>query len=84
MSEEKRKEVQARERTTIDEARQQGIGTPEEGMEPTVPSYTDPGGVSDLGVDEPVVPKSRQVVSESKPSKKPNKEVNEVSSTESD
>jgi hypothetical protein len=68
MSEQKRKEVQVRERTTIDEARKQGIGTPEEGIEPTVPSYTDPGGVSDLGVDEPVVPKGKQEESASKES----------------
>ena len=56
MNPNKREEIQKRERTTIDEAREQGIGEPEEGIEPTVPSYTDPGGVSDLGVDEPVVP----------------------------
>lgn len=66
MSDEKREEVQKRERTTIDEARKQGIGTPEEGIEPTVPSYTDPGGVSDLGVNEPVVPKAKQDDSKAK------------------
>jgi hypothetical protein len=49
-------EIQNRERTTIDEAREEGIGKPEEGVELEMPSYTDPGGVSDLGVDEPVVP----------------------------
>lgn len=52
----KRDEIQKRERTTIDEAREQGLGEAEEGVEPTVPTYTDSGGVSDLGVDEPVVP----------------------------
>lgn len=54
---EKREDIQKRERTTVDEAREQGIGEPEEGIDPAVPSYTDRGGVSDLGVDEPVVPK---------------------------
>jgi hypothetical protein len=52
----KRDDIQKRERTTIEEAGEQGIGEPEEGMEPTVPTYTDSGGVSDLGVDEPVIP----------------------------
>jgi hypothetical protein len=54
----KREEIQKRERTTIDEARGQGIGEPEEGIDPAVPSYTDRGDVSDLGVDEPVVPRT--------------------------
>ena len=47
-----------RQRTTIDEAREQGIGDPEPGAEPVVPSYadTDERDVSDLGVEEPVVP----------------------------
>jgi hypothetical protein len=49
-----------RQRTTIDDARQQGTGEVEDGIDPVVPSYTDPGGVSDLGADEPVVPKDRQ------------------------
>jgi hypothetical protein len=49
-----------RQRITIDRAREQGAGEAEEGIDPVVPSYTDPGGVSDLGVDEPVVPKDRQ------------------------
>ena len=52
----KREDIQKRERTTIEEAREQGIGEPGDGVEPTVPTYTDSGGVSDLGVDEPVVP----------------------------
>ncbi len=52
----KQDEIQKRERTTIEEAREQGIGEPAEGVEPTVPTYTDSGGVSDLGVDEPIVP----------------------------
>lgn len=51
-----RERIQKRERTTIDEAREQGTGEPEPGIDPAVPSYADPGGVSDLGVDEPVVP----------------------------
>lgn len=56
MPEESRKEIQKRSRTTIEEAGKQGIGEPAEGIELPVPSYTDSGGVSDLGVDEPVVP----------------------------
>jgi hypothetical protein len=53
---ETREEIRKRSRTTIEEAGKQGIGEPEEGIEPSVPSYADAGGVSDLGVDEPVVP----------------------------
>lgn len=56
MSEESREEIQKRSRTTIEEAGKQGIGEPAEGIELPVPSYADSGGVSDLGVDEPVVP----------------------------
>ncbi len=56
MSRESRKEIQKWSRTTIEEAGKQGIGEPEEGIETPVPSYTDSGGVSDLGVDEPVEP----------------------------
>ena len=52
----KRDDIQKRERTTIEEAGKQGLGEPEEGVELSVPTYTDSGGVSDLGVDEPVVP----------------------------
>lgn len=54
--EESRDEIQKRSRTTIEEAGKQGIGQPEEGVELSVPSYSDGGGVSDLGVDDPVVP----------------------------
>ena len=57
MPKESREEIQKRSRTTIEEAGEQGIGEPEEGIELPMPSYTDPGGVSDLGVDEPVVPR---------------------------
>ena len=60
MSKESREEIQKRSRTTIEEAGKQGIGEPEEGIELPVPTYTDPGGVSDLGVDEPVVPRPLQ------------------------
>lgn len=52
--------IEERERTTIEEAREQGAGVPESGRDPAVPSYTDPGGVSDLGVDEPVVPRGER------------------------
>lgn len=47
-----------RHRTTIDDARRQGIGNPEQGDTPEVPSHadTEPGEITDLGVDEPVVP----------------------------
>lgn len=55
-----RNDVKKTQRTTIDEARDEGIGEPEDGLEPTVPSYTDTGDVSDLGVDEPVVPRHLQ------------------------
>ncbi len=56
MPEESREEIQKRSRTTIEEAGKQGIGEPADGIELPVPSYADSGGVSDLGVDEPVVP----------------------------
>lgn len=52
--------IEERERTTIEEAREQGTGDQEAGRDPAVPSYTDPGGVSDLGVDEPVVPREER------------------------
>ncbi|CAA9523180.1 MAG: hypothetical protein AVDCRST_MAG73-306 [uncultured Thermomicrobiales bacterium] len=42
-------------RTTKAEARQQGIGAPEPGAEPSARSYPDETGVADLGVGEPVV-----------------------------
>ena len=56
------REKRERHRTTIDEARRQGIGEPEDGDAPTVPSYadTDPVENTDLGVDEPVVPEDLQ------------------------
>ena len=60
MAKEDREEIQKRSRTTIEDAGEQGIGEPEKGIELPVPSYTDPGGVSDLGVDEPVVPRPIQ------------------------
>lgn len=52
--------VRERQRATIDDAREAGIGAPEDGVALPVPTYTDTGGVSDLGVDEPVVPKDAQ------------------------
>jgi hypothetical protein len=55
-----RDDTKARQRATIDEARDEGIGEPEDGVELAVPSYADTGGVADLGVDEPVVPKDAQ------------------------
>jgi hypothetical protein len=60
MSRKDREETRRRHRTTIDDAREQGIGEPETGSEPTVPSYTDTGEIVDLGVDEPVVPRDQQ------------------------
>jgi hypothetical protein len=57
MPPENQKDIQKRERTTIDDAREQGIGEAEEGIDLAVPSFADDGGTSDLGVDEPVVPK---------------------------
>lgn len=46
--------TRARHRARIDENRD------EEGVSLSVPSYADSGGVADLGVDEPVVPKAVQ------------------------
>jgi hypothetical protein len=43
-------------RTTKAEARHQGIGAPDEGLELPARSYPDATGVADLGVDEPVLP----------------------------
>lgn len=56
------REQREQHRTTIDEARQQGIGESEKGTAPSVPSYAeaDPNEVVDLGVDEPVVPEGFQ------------------------
>ena len=56
MKSDSKRDIQEQERTTVDEAREQGIGQPEEGIELKAPSYADPGGVADLGADEPVVP----------------------------
>ena len=47
--------VAAAQRTTKAEARRQGIGTPDAGVEPPARSYPDASGVADLGVDEPVL-----------------------------
>ena len=60
MTKDERKDIEETQRTTIDEAREEGIGKPEGGLEPTVPSYTDTGDVSDLGVEEPIVPRHLQ------------------------
>jgi hypothetical protein len=48
--------VTKEQRTTKEEARRQGIGTPESGAEPDAPSYADETGTADLGVGEPRVP----------------------------
>jgi hypothetical protein len=49
-----------KQRAPIDAAREDGPGEEQEGVSLSVPSYADHGGVSDLGVDEPVVPKDAQ------------------------
>ncbi len=49
-------EVREQHRATKDDARRQGIGTPDEGTELPARSYPDDSGVADLGVEEPVVP----------------------------
>ena len=43
-------------RTTKDDARSEGIGSAEPGIELPARSYLDETGVADLGVDEPTVP----------------------------
>ena len=48
--------VAEEQRTTKEEARRQGVGAPEPGVEPAAPSYADETGVTDLGVGEPRVP----------------------------
>lgn len=48
-------DVATKQRTTKDEGGRKGIGTPEPGVELPAPSYPDPTGVADLGVDEPVL-----------------------------
>lgn len=50
------KDIRKRERLTIDEARQQGIGEAAEGESLVVPPVTEDDRASFLGVDEPVVP----------------------------
>ena len=50
-----RNETQEQQRATKDEARNQGVGTPEVGTELPARSSTDDSGVADLGVEEPVV-----------------------------
>ena len=53
---EKDERIAEEQRTTKEEARRQGVGTPEPGVEPAAPSYADETGVTDLGVGEPRVP----------------------------
>lgn len=53
-------EVKKQHRAPIDAGRDDAVGDEEEGVALSVPSYADTGGVSDLGVDEPVVPKDVQ------------------------
>jgi hypothetical protein len=45
-------------RTEKNEARAEDPDAPAGGVQPPVPTYTDEGGVSDLGVDEPVLPEA--------------------------
>jgi len=45
-------------RTRVDDARADDPNAPERGETPVVPSYTDDGGTSDLGVDEPALPEA--------------------------
>ncbi|HVL25357.1 MAG TPA: hypothetical protein VM450_14805 [Thermomicrobiales bacterium] len=45
-------------RTEKNEARGEDPAATAGGIQPPVPSYTDEGGVSDLGVDEPVLPEA--------------------------
>lgn len=52
--------VREQQRAPIDGAREDASGEADEGVALSVPSYADTGGVSDLGVDEPVVPKDVQ------------------------
>jgi hypothetical protein len=49
-----------KQRAPIDGSREDALGEEDEGVSLSVPSYADTGGVSDLGVDEPVVPKDAQ------------------------
>lgn len=50
-------EVKRKHRARIDGSREDGLDEVSDGTRPSVPSYADSSGVSDLGVDEPVVPK---------------------------
>jgi hypothetical protein len=53
-------EIKKQQRAPIDAGREGSPRDEEEGVSLSVPSYADTGGVSDLGVDEPVVPKDVQ------------------------
>ena len=50
-----REEIKKRSRVTKEQADNQGIGTPEDGVRLPVPSYAEDDQTSFLGVDEPVV-----------------------------
>lgn len=52
------KDIQKRERATVDEARKQGIGEAPEGESLDVPSVVEDDRASFPGVEEPVVPES--------------------------
>jgi hypothetical protein len=52
--------VNKRSRTTKEQADQQGIGEPEEGVRLPVPGYAEDDQASFLGVDEPVVPEDER------------------------
>lgn len=52
--------VRKRHRARIDGGRAPSSPEGDEGVSLSVPSYADTGGVSDLGVDEPVVPEDVQ------------------------
>ncbi len=52
--------IKERQRAPIDGTGDDASGEEREGVSLSVPSYADTGGVSDLGVDEPVVPKDVQ------------------------
>jgi hypothetical protein len=45
-------------RTRVEDARADDPAAPDRGVTPPVPSYTDDGGTSDLGVDEPALPEA--------------------------
>lgn len=52
--------IRKQQRAPIGAGREGSSRGEEEGVSLSVPSYADAGGVSDLGVDEPVVPKEVQ------------------------